>query len=385
VAANNPHRYYWVKPGSAYAYWNPGPRAKSFFLPPCQPLGLDGPAARDLCEGWNAKLDAARAEAKQPKKKQRQYPAGTLGHFYERFREMDAFGVMSLRGREDYDRAWPNIEKRFARTLISQIDAAASEAFHVDLHPAHPPHPERDPDAKLKLSWDEAHRTLKIWRALMNALVSYELRPVAPIGRVSNPAPKGRQEIWLHDEIMQLAWVAALSGDFGQATAIRLAWGAMLAPVDVWTLKGQGWLPTCAGGQAKGQRSKTSRRFCVAVDEATAQVVNAYIESQPPALPSAPIIRRANGKAYRNKDMFGDAFRAVRAIAFPGDERQFLDIRRSALTEARLGGATRDDIGKAAANRIDENDTLAETYLIRASEAVIAARAVGRSKMRNGK
>jgi hypothetical protein len=81
-------------------------------------------------------------------------------------------------------------------------------------------------------------------------------------------------------------------------------------------------------------------------------------------LPGAPICRRQDGRPYLDKDSFGDDFRQVRTIAFPGDERQFLDIRRSAATEARMGGADRDDLGKAMANKIDDSDALFDTYVL---------------------
>lgn len=81
---------------------------------------------------------------------------------------------------------------------------------------------------------------------------------------------------------------------------------------------------------------------------------------------------------YRTKN--GNAFwEPGRALAFPGDDRQFLDLRRSAATEARRGGATRDDLGKAMANRIDASDALAATYLLDASERVNEARKAARA------
>lgn len=353
-------RYYVVKNGNAF--WAPGAQAAAFGFPTSQPLGPAGEEAQKLALGWNAKWDKRRDKAQT----RRTYPQGSLGHFYEVFRTKTAWRLMEPRTREDYERAWPAIEERFGKTLITKITADQSERFHADLHPAH--------NAKSELSWNEAHRTLKAWRALLNALVSYELRTVAPIGRVPNPAPKGREGVWTHADVMALSWGAVCAGVSGQAVAIRLAWAAMLSPVDVWTLPREGW----RSGLVATQRGKTGKRVLVRVDAETAALVDAYLATLPAMLPSAPLIRRANGEGYRSKDTFGDDFRLVRALAFPNDSRQFLDLRRSAATEARRGGATRDDLGKAMANRIDVSDALAETYLLDASERVLEARAKAR-------
>jgi hypothetical protein len=220
-----------------------------------------------------------------------------------------------------------------------------------------------------------------VWRALLSALASYEIRAVAPIGRVSNPAPKGRSGIWRHDEVLALSWAAAISGHKGMAVAIRIAWDAMLSPVDARTLTVEQWRVGASGSRVATQRAKTGKRVFHAVSADTAAIVDAYLAALPHVLPGAPMIRRPNGKAYASKDTFGDDFRFVRALIFPGDLRQFLDLRRSAATEARLGGATRDDLGKAMANRIDASDALFETYVHDASERVLESRAAGRKKM----
>src|SRR5690606_32510509 len=137
------------------------------------------------------------------------------------------------RTREDYERCWPEIERRFGHVDIDDITPDMSERFHADIHPIH----NDDSD----YSWNQAQRILKVWRTLLNALVVYELRDHAPIGRLSNPVPKGRDSVWTHDEVMRLSFGAALIGKPGIAAAIRLAWGAALSPVDVWTLERIGW------------------------------------------------------------------------------------------------------------------------------------------------
>lgn len=359
-------RYYRVK--GENAFWEPGQQAEAFSLPRSQPLGPAGPEAKKAALDWNARLDEARCPA--PKK--RAHAPGTLGHFYEVFQTKTAWKLMEPRTREDYDRAWPVIEARFGQTVITKITADDSERFHADLHPAHNPASEA--------SWNEAHRTLKVWRALLGALKSYELRASAPIGRVSNPAPRGRDALWRHDEVMTLAWAAALHGYGGMAAAIRVIWDAMLSPVDGRQLSLEGWRAGATSTQIRTERAKTQKRVVAAITPMTAEIVEAHLATLPDLLPTSPIFRQPNGRSY-SKDTFGDHFRIVRGLVFPGDARQLLDLRRSAATEARLGGATKDDLGKAMANRIDASEALAQTYLLTASETVLEARARGREKM----
>jgi hypothetical protein len=351
-------RYYREKNGNAF--WAPGKQAEAFSFPASQPLGPAGEEAKKLAIGWNAKWD------KRHEKRAPDYKPGTLGHFYSVFRTKTAWRIMDERTREDYERTWPEIERRFGKTLVHKISADDSERFHAEIHPAHNP--------KSEMSANAAHRTLKNWRALLNAMAAYNILAKAPIGRVPNPAPKGRSGVWTHDEVMQLSWAACVLDMPGMAVAIRLAWGAILSPVDVWTLPRSGW----RDGLIDHERRKTGKRILVRVDADTLGLVNDYLATRT-ILPATPLIARANGKAYQSKDTFGDDFRVVRALAFPGDDRQFLDLRRSAATEARRGGATRDALGKAMANRVDASEALAATYLLDASDAVNAARLKART------
>ena len=361
-------RYYRERNGNAF--WEPGPRAADFGLPKSKALGPYGPTAMKAAIDWNAKLDAARGGTRPPPK----YPPGTLGAFWELFRQTDAWAIMEPRTQEDYWRAWPAIEDRFAATLISDISSADSERFHRDLHPAHD-NPARDPDGTMKLSWNEAHRTLKVWRALLSALVSYELREQAPVGRVSNPSPAGRAEMWTHEEISVLMWAALCLGLPGMAVAIQLAWDAMLSPVDVREAPLSAIARMPEGAALNWRRRKTGRRILTALDPFTVELVEAYSARQPvPLHGEARIVRRPTGAPYTDKDAFGDDFRLVRELAFPGDGRQLADIRRSAASEARRGGASRDDLGKAMANRLDANDALFDTYVVSASRRVQEAR-----------
>ena len=80
-------------------------------------------------------------------------------------------------------------------------------------------------------------------------------------------------------------------------------------------------------------------------------------------------------------------FADVRAIAFPGDARRLMDMRRSGVVEAIAGGA--DALGLAAklANSINRSNVLHKTtrpWTIEAVKSTDQARLHGRRRMRRG-
>lgn len=398
MAADKPPRYY--RERGNVAFWDAGRAVGGTGIKSLIMLGPKGANAKAEAIRLNGRLDEARKALKEGKERPARYKPGTLGAFYERVIQRSEFWTQAEgRTREDYERAWPHIEKRFGDTIVTHITASDSEAFHVDIHPAHEPNPKRDPKGKRKLKWNEAHRVLKIWRALATALVTYEFRATAPIGKVSNPEPKGRAAVWLHHEVVTMAEGAQAAGELGMAVALRLAWDAMLSPVDVWALPLAGWIYSPGASEVNTSRRKTDKSVLVAVSDETAELVESYLATLRAAGvdmdPDLPLIRRRTRvgdrrsktkatfiwRPFNDKDDFGKCYRAVREAAFPGDERQFLDLRRSALTEAQMGGASKEDLGAAAANNLAQDERLAATYLRSASKRVLEARAKGRAPM----
>lgn len=383
IVADDPRpRYYDVRGGRAF--WAPGKFAAQYGFEKSVPLGEDGPAAKAQALKWNARLDQARKDKRDGAKPAPRYGKGTLGTFYEAFRATEAWAQMAPRTREDYERAWPHIERRFGRILIGDIRASDSEAFHVDIHPAHKN--KRDPKGARKLPWNTAHRVLKVWRALLNALVDYEVRPTAPIGRVTNPMPPPREALWFYAEVVQLIEAADELELDGMALAIRFAWDAMLAPIDALQLRVGGL--RAALEEIRTQRQKSGRKVFAAITPDTVNAAQAYLaklERAGEAVDAgAPLIRDGRLKPYRGphaKKYFERDFRRVRERAFPGDRRQFLDLRRSAITEGRMGGASYDDLGANAANNLGADQALQSTYALAASKKVQDARLEGRAKM----
>jgi hypothetical protein len=81
----------------------------------------------------------------------------------------------------------------------------------------------------------------------------------------------------------------------------------------------------------------------------------------------------------------GHDFAAVRGLAFPGDERRLMDMRRSGVVEAVAGDAGPLGLSAKLANSIDRSNTLHKTYApvdIEAVRSADAARLKGRRRMR---
>jgi hypothetical protein len=341
-------------------FWQPTPEMRAAgFLP--KPLGQDGPAAwaeaDRLYRAWLA------AKAKQARVTD--YPPGSFGAYYDRFRRTKAWARKAPRTREDYERAWKHLEPAFARKMLTAISAADVEDLQEDL--------------ERRVSANERHRTIKVLRALFaDAIVRLKLTMPSPALAVRNPQPRGRSAIWLGAEIDHLVATADAEGYPAMALAIRIAWETLFSPVDVWTLARDRIKRDSEGVYLERTRTKTERQAYGSLSPATAEALARYIEGLGfELLPDTQVLRQRNGSAYRSKDTFGDDFRAVRQVAFPGDKRQFLDIRRSGNVEADAAGADKATMAELLANSLADSRFLEETYT---PATVAKAREVARQR-----
>lgn len=353
-------RLHYVRRKRGKLFWEPTPemRAKGFLPKPLGPEGPDSIAeARKLYLAWRKVL------TDEPKVTD--YPGGTFGAFWDRMRgstvhPSEWWRTKGVRTREDYERAWAYIDRwrpkegepTLSRTVISKVSTDLCEQFYAHL--------------SATVSPRERWRAIKALKVLLSeAVVRLRLPYASPAARLVNPQPKGRSAIWFGAEIPILVGTAEKEGYAGMAMAIRIAWDTLFSPVDVWTIQ-KAWIKRDGTGQyveRGGGRTKTGRQAFGYLSKATSDALAAYIEALGVELPDdGLILRQRNGHAYRSKDTFGDDFRAVRAIAFPGDARQFLDIRRSGNVEADAAGADKAAMAQILANTIDSNRFLDETY-----------------------
>jgi hypothetical protein len=136
-------------------------------------------------------------------------------------------------------------------------------------------------------------------------------------------------------------------------------------------------------------RTKTDREAFGHLSDETAAALLAYLKQLGADLhPSAALIRRKSGKAYAEgvsgKNYFAQDFRTVRNHVFPGDDRQFMDIRRSGNVEADAAGADKATMAELLANSLDSSAFLDATYTpatVTKARQVAATRKEGRERL----
>jgi len=189
----------------------------------------------------------------------------------------------------------------------------------------------------------EAHRVIKIWRALWRvaAAMGYCQRDADPSLGVRNKEPERRQEVWTYREAIALAKGAWRAGYHGLAALIAVAWDSSLSPIDVRTLTPSQRRRDGQGDVFKIARAKTGRAAAATISRRTSRVLDAYLAGLGADLaPNTPIFRNRSGRPY-SKGLLGYDFRAVRAMVFGPDEKRTLaDFRRSGAVEALRGGAS---------------------------------------------
>jgi hypothetical protein len=361
-------------------FWEPNRAMRDLgFMP--KPLGDDGPAAHaealKLYQSW--------VRASADRGKVTSYPPGTFGAYWDRLRgSKDKPGLWwkskSLRGREDYARAWPLIDKwrpepdkpTLSRTVITAITTETCEAFFEHLADSQSP----------SMRW----RTFKVLKILLaDCVARLRLGYASPASKIQNPQPAGRSAIWLGAEIPILVRAAEDMGYGGMAVAIRIGWDTLFSPVDVRTVTARMRKNDGQGDYLHRDRTKTSKEAFGALSEATTAALNAHLAAMGcELLPDTPLIRQRDGNAYRSKDTFGDDFRAVRSKAFPGDARQFLDIRRSGNVEADVADVDKATMGQILANSLADNRFIDDTYTpptVAKAREIVSKRAAGRQAL----
>lgn len=339
--------YYTVKKGRGF--WQPSPamREKGFLPLTCGP---DGPQAWARAAAQNAAWQAVRTG--QATEAPPAWPQGSVGEGFERYRRTDEWASRALATREEWEhRAWPWIRDVFGDVDPRTIEMEDIEGLRATVAAA--------------ISEREAHRVIKIWRALWRVLAGFRMceREADPSLSVSNHAAPGRSAIWSEREAARLVKTAWRKGYHGLAAVLAVMWDTAFSPVDVRTLT-----PSMQGEDAghihfRRPRSKTEAPAIGTLTHKSRRVLEAYMAGLGLTLPpESPIFRNRSGRAY-SKDTMGDDFRVVREAAFKADTRKMMDFRRSASTEILAGGGSAEDISKKLANSIASSKALQQTYL----------------------
>jgi hypothetical protein len=238
------------------------------------------------------------------------------------------------------------------------------------------------------VSLREAHRALKIWRALwkVSAALQYCERDADPSLGVRNSAARGRSATWSEGEAVRLFKRAWRAGYYGLAAIIAVSWSTQLSPGDVRALR--------ASQLAKGgtdavfftARGKTGQPVGGALSNRALAALHAYVSQLGVELHGEAYIFRNRSGAPYSKDTLGDDFRAVRASEFGGlDRRTLADFRRSGAVEAIAGGAKAEELAHAMGNTLATSNDLFAIYVpvnVATLRSVMEARKRGRSRLR---
>ena len=187
--------YYVVKRGRGY--WQPTAVMQKGGAQ-ATPCGDDGPGAwaiaRAAYNDWLWKREAA-------EQRPARFAVGTLAAAFEDYRQTDEWQAKAVRTREEWERCWALIEPAFGPCLArSAVTLAQVSTFRRMV--------------EVNVSLREAHRCIKIWRALWRvaAALKYCLRDADPsLGVITSAKP--RQAVWEHGEVIRLcksAWASGL-------------------------------------------------------------------------------------------------------------------------------------------------------------------------------
>jgi hypothetical protein len=368
------------------AFWEPRPhmRALGFYSVPC---GKDGPDAWAIAEQWNARWQMVkRGEAPSPAKSASDnlspeqseelsiYPRRSLGEAFRRYRRTNEWASKEPRTREDWWRAWRRIKPIFGdcdpRTVTLENISEWRKAVEDSV------------------SLREAHRCLKIWRALwkVSAALGYCVRDADPSLGVRNKAAPGRSATWTEGEVARLFKQAWRDGYHGLAAVIAVAWSTQLSPGDVRAVRASQLARSANGAVFFTERSKTGTPVGGALSDRALAALEAYIARLGAELHGEAYIFRNRSGAPYSSDTLGDDFRDVRRLVFGDrDNRTLADFRRSGAVEAIAGGAKAEELAHAMGNTLGASNALFATYVPinqATLRSVLEARRRGRSKLR---
>jgi integrase len=381
--------YYSVR-RNGRGFWEPRPhmRKLGFFSVSC---GADGPDAWAIARQWNDRWEAVKcgkapapnlilADNLSPEKSEHLtvYPPRTLGDAFRRYRSTTQWTEQKKpRTREDWWRAWRQIKPVFGDVDPRSVTLEDIDAWRSKI--------------EQKISLREAHRCVKIWRALWRvaAALGYCQRDADPSLGVRNRAAKGRSETWSEGEVVRLYKRAWRDGYHGLAAVIAVAWSTQLSPGDVRSLRASQFARNATGAVFFQDRAKTGKPVGAALSDRALAALDSYIAALGVELHGEAYLFRNRSGAPYSSDTLGDDFRDVRRALFgDGENRTLADFRRSGAVEAIAGEAQPAHLAHAMGNTLATSNALFATYVPvnhASIRAVMEARRVGRQRLRGHK
>jgi hypothetical protein len=302
-------------------------------------------------------------------------PNGSLGEAFRRYRRTDEWAKgKAHRTREEWWRAWQWIKPVFGDCDPRTVTLENISAWRGMI--------------ERKVSLREAHRCLKIWRALWKvaAALGYCIKDSDPSLGVRNRAAPGRSATWSEGEVVRLYKHAFRSGYHGLAAVIAVAWSTQMSPGDVRSLRASQLARNPTGAVFFQDRAKTGKPVGGELSDRALTALEGYIAHLGLELHGEAYIFRNRSGAPYSSDTLGDDFRDVRRAVFGDrDKRTLADFRRSGAIEAIAGGARAEELAHAMGNTLSASNALYATYVpinMATIRAVKEARRRGRTKLR---
>jgi hypothetical protein len=376
--------YYTVIAGRGY--WRPTQKMRSlgFQIIRC---GRDGPEAWAIAAEWNERWQSVRKGEMPPlvnldrlsrdqAEAVRRYPPGSIGAAFQVYiRTPEWVSRAQLSRDKIWWPAWFRIRDMWGDVGPDTITFDMMSRWRAALEKKH--------------GRGVAHKTLRVWRTFWKIMLGMKIAHTAdPSMGVRNHAPAPRWQRWSEGEAVRLVKTAWRHRYHGLACIIAVAWDTQFSPVDARTLAERH--RAFVGGrlifdrQADG-RKKTGRAAIGTLSKRTERLVRVYLAGLQVALhPDAILFRTRSGNSY-GRETLGHDFASVRNLAFPGDRRRLMDMRRSGVVEAVAGDAGPIGLAAKLANSISRSNALHKTYApvdIEAVRNADAARLRGRQRMR---
>jgi hypothetical protein len=296
--------YYVVFKGRGY--WRPSPRMKLLGFEDIR-CGIDGPVAWEIANDWNTRWQQVRRGVTiAPLEQQRRnlslaeaeelaiYPEGSIGYAFRRYRRTPgAWSEKAPATREDWWRGWRRIKPLFADVDPTTVTPELIGEWHQRVHKQAGPR--------------EAHRALKIWRALWKVMAAFRLcsRDEDPSLAIRNKMPRGRSAVFAEGETVRLVKHAWRKGRPGLACIMAMAWDTQFSPVDCRTIASRHWFTDPAGSFFARFRKKMEATDPDAVEaigtlsRRTEALIKTYLAGLgTDLLPESPIFRNLAGTAY---------------------------------------------------------------------------------------
>ena len=286
-----------------------------FFSVACGP---DGPDAWAIARQWNDRWQGVKsgqspapamvtAENLSPETAEHLtiYPPRSLGEAFRRYRAISQWtDGKKPRTREDWWRVWKWIKPVFGDCDPRTVTLEDIDAWRVKIEAA--------------VSLREAHRCLKIWRAMWRvaAALGYCEREADPSLGVRNRSAPGRSATWTEGEVVRLYKRARRDGYHGLAAVIAVAWSTQLSPGDVRSLRASQLARNGGGALFFQTRAKTGTPVGGALSDRALAALDAYIGHLGVELHGEAYIFRNRSGAPYSSDTLGDDFRDVRRTLF---------------------------------------------------------------------